>query len=140
LIYFIANRGDPLTNLGTWTDDEPFYQSPEGFRITALMAAQFEMFREYKRRWPRAMWGFQEAAAHGLTVEGKTQLTPAEARQLREALSLYDDRPRVRDLVGAPIPTDKDGQELRKELGLAANDTSPWEEFVKAYKGAVVIE
>jgi len=139
MIYFIAYRGDPLPKLGTWSDDLP-YVGDNGLIIDALLAAKVEMYREFKRRWPRAFWGFQEAAAHGLTIQGRCQLTAAEARQLREELSIYDDRPRPKDLVLEPIYTDEDGQELRKRAGLPPNETSPWEEYLKAYRGQVVID
>lgn len=57
------------------------------------------MFTEFKKRWPSAIWGVQEAAARGLTAEGRCELTAAEAKEMREQLSVYDDRPTARDFV-----------------------------------------
>ena len=51
-----------------------------------LVEAYSFMRDEYERRWPRSIWGYQEAAAHGLEVVGKPELTPEEARELRSAL------------------------------------------------------
>lgn len=41
---------------------------------------------EFKLRWPRAIYGQQEAAAHGFTLAGTPELTPEEARDLRADL------------------------------------------------------
>lgn len=51
-----------------------------------LVEAYILMRDEFKKRWPRAIYGTQEAAAHGYTVIGKTELTPHEARELREGI------------------------------------------------------
>lgn len=54
--------------------------------FTTITQAYIFVHEEYERRWPRSMWGYNEAAAHGLTVVGKPELTPEEARELRAAL------------------------------------------------------
>lgn len=79
---FLAHKGTPLP--GTYPN---------------LAEAYIALFREFKLRWPRAIWGTQEAAGRGLTVEGRCELTPEEAKEMREELHRYDDRPNARDFV-----------------------------------------
>ena len=79
---FLAWRGTPLP--GTYPD---------------LASAYIAMFTEFKKRWPSAVWGTNEAAARGLTCEGRCELAPEEAKEMREELSRYDDRPVARDFV-----------------------------------------
>jgi hypothetical protein len=57
-----------------------------------LVEAYLVMRDEFKKRWPRAIYGTQEAAAHGYTVVGKPELTPHEAREMREGRVQIDDR------------------------------------------------
>ena len=52
----------------------------------SLTAAYVFMRDQYELRWPRSMWGYQEAAAHGLAVVGQPELTPEQAREIRNAM------------------------------------------------------
>lgn len=40
--------------------------------------------QEFKKRWPQAFYGPQEASAHGLEIVGKPEITPEEAREMRD--------------------------------------------------------
>lgn len=51
-----------------------------------LVQAYSWMHDEYTRRWPQSIWGYQEAAAHGLEVIGTPELDEHEARELRANL------------------------------------------------------
>jgi hypothetical protein len=56
------------------------------YQAESLVDAYVWINREFKRRWPRAIYGQQEAAAHGLHVVGTPELTPEEARELRAVM------------------------------------------------------
>lgn len=61
--------------------------------VPTLVAGYMLIRDEFKKRWPRAFYGPQEAAAHGLTLIGKPQLTPHEAAAMRTGVELPGDRP-----------------------------------------------
>lgn len=56
------------------------------YEAESLVDAYVWVNREYKKRWPRAIYGQQEAAAHGLTVVGTPEITPEQARELRRSM------------------------------------------------------
>jgi hypothetical protein len=75
------------------------YQGSPIAGFPTLTSAYIFLGNEFKRRFPRALWGYQEAAAHGLTVEGTPELTPEQAQEVRRALETND-----RDLDPTPEP------------------------------------
>jgi len=60
-------------------------------QVPDLIHGYVLMKQEYKKRWPRAIYGPQEASAKGFSLEGKTELTPEEGRELRRLLDRNGD-------------------------------------------------
>lgn len=53
--------------------------------VSTLVEGYMVIHDEFKKRWPTDFYGPQEAAAHGLTLEGTPEYTPEQARELRKA-------------------------------------------------------
>jgi hypothetical protein len=83
--YQVRYRGDPIAE------------------VESLVAGYVRIREEFAKRWPRAIYGPQEAAAHGFTLVGTPELTPEEARALRNGTEMPGDRRPEGEVMAAAL-------------------------------------